>query len=43
MSFAVAALNARGVTVIKNAQTVNKSYPDFWRDLKKTGADYEVI
>lgn len=38
MSFAVAALVADGVTTIKNAQMVSKSYPLFFDDLQKLGA-----
>lgn len=34
MSFAVASLNASGVTTINNAECVNISYPDFYKDLK---------
>lgn len=43
MSFAVAGLCAKGNTVINDAQVVNKSYPDFWNDLKKLGADIKII
>lgn len=38
MSFAVAGLVARGETTIKNAEVVEKSYPNFWDDFKKIGA-----
>lgn len=39
MATAVAALAAEGETVIEDAEAVNKSYPDFWRDLGSvTGA-----
>lgn len=38
MSFAVCALCARGETLIDNAEVINKSYPDFYKDLKKLGA-----
>lgn len=41
MSFAIAALSANGKTVIINAEVVNKSYPDFWKDLDKLGAKIE--
>ena len=34
MATAVAALNAKGNTLIHDAQAVNKSYPDFYKDLK---------
>lgn len=38
MACAVAALRANGNVVIEQANAVNKSYPDFFRDLKKLGA-----
>lgn len=41
MACAVAALRAAGVTQIEEAQAVNKSYPDFYADLKQLGADLE--
>jgi 3-phosphoshikimate 1-carboxyvinyltransferase len=34
MSFAIAALAADGETEIRDAQCVNISYPDFYRDLQ---------
>jgi 3-phosphoshikimate 1-carboxyvinyltransferase len=34
MATAVAALGARGNTVIRDAEAVNKSYPDFYKDLQ---------
>ncbi len=42
MALAVAALKAKGDTVISNAEAVNKSYPDFFEDLKKLGADVSL-
>lgn len=42
MACAVAALNAKGETIIEEAQAVNKSYPDFYEDLKKLGADVSL-
>ncbi|MGF3521786.1 MAG: 3-phosphoshikimate 1-carboxyvinyltransferase, partial [Candidatus Bathyarchaeia archaeon] len=39
MSCAVAALRAEGETVIQNAECVRKSYPHFFSDLHKLGAD----
>lgn len=42
MSCAVAALKADSETVIEEAQAVNKSYPDFFEDLKKLGADVSL-
>ena len=38
MSFSVAGLAAEGETTINNADVVNKSYPDFYNDLKILGA-----
>ncbi len=38
MACAVAALRATNNTEINKAQAVNKSYPDFFRDLEKLGA-----
>jgi 3-phosphoshikimate 1-carboxyvinyltransferase len=35
MATAVAALGAKGNTTIQNAEAVKKSYPDFYKDLKK--------
>ena len=35
MSFAVAALNADGETVIRDAECVNISYPGFYQDLQR--------
>jgi 3-phosphoshikimate 1-carboxyvinyltransferase len=42
MACAIAALKADGQTVIEEAQAVNKSYPDFYEDLKKLGAAVSV-
>lgn len=39
MACAVAALRAEGKTVIQNAECVRKSYPQFFNDLRKLGAD----
>ncbi len=39
MSCAVAALRAEGETVIQDAECVRKSYPHFFNDLRKLGAD----
>lgn len=38
MACAVAALKADGVSTIEEAQAVNKSYPDFYSNIKKLGA-----
>jgi 3-phosphoshikimate 1-carboxyvinyltransferase len=42
MACAVAALKADSETIIDEAQAVNKSYPDFFDDLKKLGADVSL-
>jgi 3-phosphoshikimate 1-carboxyvinyltransferase len=42
MACAVAALKADSETVIEEAQAVNKSYPDFYEDLEKLGADVSL-
>ncbi len=42
MACAVAALKAGTPTIIEEAQAVNKSYPDFFRDLKSLGADVSL-
>ncbi len=39
MACAVAALRAEGETVIADAECVRKSYPQFFNDLRKIGAD----
>ena len=40
MSAAVASVICQGSLTITRADAVNKSYPDFWRDIKKLGAIY---
>jgi 3-phosphoshikimate 1-carboxyvinyltransferase len=42
MALAVAALKAAGETIVEEAQAVKKSYPDFYDDLKKLGADVSL-
>lgn len=42
MACAVAALKAEGEVTIEQANAVKKSYPDFFRDLKKLGADVSL-
>jgi len=42
MACAVAALRANGTTVIEYAQAVRKSYPDFFAELKKLGANVSL-
>jgi len=41
MATAVAALAAKGKTTISDADAVNKSYPDFFKDLKGVGGKVE--
>ncbi len=43
MSFATAALFAEGETVINGAEAVSKSYPGFFTDLAKIGAEVQEI
>ncbi|MCC6290319.1 MAG: 3-phosphoshikimate 1-carboxyvinyltransferase, partial [Chitinophagaceae bacterium] len=38
MASAVAALKAQSETVIEDAEAINKSYPDFYEDIKQLGA-----
>ncbi|MGB3007497.1 MAG: 3-phosphoshikimate 1-carboxyvinyltransferase [Chitinophagaceae bacterium] len=42
MACAIAALKASGETTIEEAGAVKKSYPDFYNDLKKLGADVSL-
>ncbi len=42
MACSVAALKAGGETIIEDANAVRKSYPDFYDDLKKLGADVSL-
>ncbi|MBP9102950.1 MAG: 3-phosphoshikimate 1-carboxyvinyltransferase [Chitinophagaceae bacterium] len=42
MACAVAALKADGETVIEEADAIKKSYPDFYNDLEKLGADVSL-
>lgn len=43
MSIAIASMRCNRPVIIKNAQAVNKSYPDFFEDLKKLGATIEFV
>ncbi len=43
MSMAIAALVAKGDTIIKDAQVVEKSYKNFWKDLKKIGVQLKIV
>ncbi len=42
MACAVAALKAEGETIIEEAGAIKKSYPDFYNDLEKLGADVSL-
>lgn len=42
MACAVGGLKANSETIIEEAQAVKKSYPDFYNDLKKLGADVSL-
>ena len=42
MSLAIAALRANGPVVIEEAESVRKSYPDFWDDLRSVGASVSL-
>lgn len=43
MAAAVAALSAKGTIAIADADAINKSYPQFFNDLKKLGAIVDLI
>ena len=43
MAAAVAALRATGSIEISDAEAINKSYPQFYEDLKKLGAAVEIL
>jgi len=43
MSFSILGLAAQGNTTIQNSETVNKSYPSFFTDLKDLKANLEII
>ena len=43
MAFSIAALRAEGKSVITDALSINKSYPDFFRDYRKLGGKADVI
>jgi len=42
MACAVASLGARGESVIRNSETVAKSYPEFFEDLARLGVQFSV-
>ena len=41
MMFAIAATVCEEEIILKNAEAVSKSYPDFWEDYRKLGGKYE--
>lgn len=43
MTAAIAATRCREIVVIKNAEAVEKSYPDFFRDYKMLGGVFDVV
>ena len=43
MATAVAALRANGPVMIEKADAINKSYPEFFRDLEKLGASIHLL
>lgn len=43
MAFSIAALFANGKTVISDAHSINKSYPDFFKDYNRLGGKANVI
>jgi 3-phosphoshikimate 1-carboxyvinyltransferase len=43
MAMAVAALNAEGAVTIEEAQSISKSYPEFYNDLKKAGVEVQEV
>ena len=43
MAAAIAATKAEGRVIIKDAQAINKSYPDFFEDYKALGGKIDVI
>ncbi|HXB06328.1 MAG TPA: 3-phosphoshikimate 1-carboxyvinyltransferase [Puia sp.] len=42
MACAVAALKATGPVTIEDAEAIDKSYPDFYRDIQKLGANVNI-
>ena len=43
MAFSILALNAKGKTLISDAQSINKSYPAFFEDYNSLGGKADVI
>ncbi len=43
MAIAIASSRATRQVIIKNAEAVNKSYPDFFADMRSLGANFDII
>lgn len=43
MAAAVAAVKCKNAVIIRNAEAVNKSYPEFWNDYNKLGGNASVL
>jgi 3-phosphoshikimate 1-carboxyvinyltransferase len=43
MAMAVAALRANGPVMIEKAEAINKSYPEFFKDLEKLGVSIHIL
>ena len=43
MSWAIAALVAKAPVIIRGAEAVAKSYPDFWQDYQQLGGKFDVL
>ncbi len=43
MALTVAALSARGETILRGVECVEKSYPRFFDEMKRLGADIEIV
>ncbi|MBP0979551.1 MAG: 3-phosphoshikimate 1-carboxyvinyltransferase [Oscillospiraceae bacterium] len=43
MALAIAAINCKHPVIISDAESVNKSFPEFWSTLKKHGCNLEFI
>ncbi len=43
MSTAVASIKCKNKIILRNAEAVNKSYPDFWKDFEKLGGKINEV
>ncbi|MEG1384471.1 MAG: 3-phosphoshikimate 1-carboxyvinyltransferase, partial [Oscillospiraceae bacterium] len=43
MAAAIASIMCKESVIVKNADAVNKSYPDFWRDFNSLGGKADVV